>query len=580
MRAALAIASLSLLAAAVQAKRPVAQTVLLNGTIITVDAADSIAQALAISDGTIVAVGSNAEIRALAGPKTRVIDLHGRTVTPGLIDTHFHMDGSAAYEVDAAYPAVRSIADIVEGVRARAATLRPGEWILGRGWDEGKLEERRYVYASDLDRAAPDNPVFLSHATGHYAAVNSLALRIAGIVQGTADPPAGTIDRDAAGMATGVLKERATALVLEHVPPYSAQQQRQGFARVLRDLNGEGLTAIKDPGISEEKWGIYRDMLREGELTARVFVLWETKGTVDDAQALIDRAARRTRPYERALNDGRLVAGGVKLFLDGSGGARTAWLHAEWNREYTGTDAGNHGYPLIDPQTYRKIVGMFHDAGVHVGTHAIGDRAIDLAVDTYADVLRANPVRGLRHAIIHANVPTDRAIRAMASLQERYDAGYPETQPGFMWWIGDVYAGNFGKARDLRLMPFKSYLDAHVIWAAGSDYDVTPLAPRYGIWASTERETLKGTYGSHPFGVSQSIDVRTALRSYSIWAARQLFLEDRIGSLETGKQADIAVWSRNPYSVPAAAIKDMKCELTVLAGRIVFQAADSPLSVR
>jgi predicted amidohydrolase YtcJ len=555
-----------------------AEAVLLNGVVITVDAQDSIAQALAISGGKVVEVGPDASVKRYIGEGTRVIDLRGRTVTPGLIDSHFHMDGSSALEIDAGYPAVRSIADVVERVRERVKQKKPGEWVLGRSWDEGKLAERRYILASDLDPVSPENPVFISHTTGHYAVVNSLAMRLAGISRQSPEPPAGTIDRDSSGNPTGVLKEHATALVTKLIPPYSEQQQRDGFRAVLRELNAQGMTAIKDPGISQQKWNIYGEMLQAGELTARVFALWANKGTVEDAKALIERVGATSRPYEARFNDGRLIAGGVKLFLDGSGGARTAWMHEEWNRNLTGKDSGNFGYPLIQPDVYRTIVRLFHDAGMHVATHAIGDRAIDLVVDTYADVLRKHPVRGMRHAIIHANIPSDHAIDVMASLQRLYDSGYPESQAEFMWWIGDVYAGNFGEKRNLRLKPFKSYLDKGVHWAGGSDYDVTPLPAKDGLWASIARETLLGTYGAHPFGTAQSVDVHSALRSYTNWAAHQLFLDNRVGSLERGKEADLAVWDRNLYSVPTAQIKDMKCELTMLAGRIVYQAPGSALT--
>jgi predicted amidohydrolase YtcJ len=160
----------------------------------------------------------------------------------------------------------------------------------------------------------------------------------------------------------------------------------------------------------------------------------------------------------------------------------------------------------------------------------------------------------------------------MAAMQARYDAAYPESQAPFMWWIGDTYASNFGKERSLRLNPFATYVRSHVMWAGGSDYFVTPLPARYGIWASVAREPLKGVYGTHPFGTAEAVDVHTALRSYTIWAARQLFLEDRIGSLEPGKDADIAVWDRDPYSVAPEALKDMKCELTLFHGAMVYRA--------
>jgi predicted amidohydrolase YtcJ len=238
------------------------------------------------------------------------------------------------------------------------------------------------------------------------------------------------------------------------------------------------------------------------------------------------------------------------------------------------------GYPATDPQIYRQMVRLFHQAGVHVGTHAIGDRAIDWVVDTYAEVLKEKPTRGLRHSIIHCNLPTDHAIQVMASLQKQYDAGYPEAQAPFMWWIGDNYAGNLGPERSLHLEPMKTWLAKGVRWTGGSDYDVTPFAARYGIWASLERETLKGVYGAHPFGTAEAIDVHTALRSYTAWAARQLFLEDKIGTIEPGKQADIAVWDHDLYSMPAADIKNLKCELTLFNGRVVYQDAASPLALK
>src|SRR4029079_10086631 len=160
-----------------------------------------------------------------------------------------------------------------------------------------------------------------------------------------------------------------------------------------------------------------------------------------------------------------------------------------------------------------------------------------------------HPMKGLRHSIIHANLPTDAAIRRMAAMQKTWDAGYPEAQAPFLWWIADTYAGNFGPTRNARLEPFHSYLENGVVWAGGSDYNVTPYAARYGLWASVVRQPLAGTYGKAPFGTRESVDIHAALKSYTIWAAHQLFLDERVGSLEIGKDADIAVWNRNPYKV-------------------------------
>ena len=550
-----------------------AQLVLIHGRIITVDAQDSTAQALAVRDGRIVAVGTDRDILRLAGPATRRIDLHGRTATPGLIDSHAHI---AEAGVDDLYHVhlsdVTSVAEAVRRVRVAVAALQPGEWLQGDGWDEGKLAERRYLLAADFDAAAPDNPLWLTQTTGHYGVANSLALRLAKIGAATPNPPAGTIDRDARGAPTGVLKEAAQAAVVDLIPPPTPEQQRAGILKSLDDLHREGMTAVKDPSITRPVWDAYVGLLNAGRLSAHVCVLWYAGTTLASARDALAQIAAQPRPPQ-SLGDGRLLSCGAKIFMDGSGGARTAWMYQDWNKNWTGTDVGNTGYPSTDPEIYREQVRLFHQAGVHVGTHAIGDRAIDWVVDTYAQVLADTPTRGLRHSIIHANIPSDHALDAMAQLQSTYDAGYPEVQAPFIWWIGDTYAGNFGPARAPRLVPLATFVKRGIRWGGGSDYPVTPLPARYGLWASVVRETLQGTHGARPFGTAESVDIHTALRSYTRWAAAQLFLDRQIGSLEIGKDADIAVWDRDLYHVPPAQLKHLKCELTLLHGDVVYDAA-------
>jgi predicted amidohydrolase YtcJ len=549
---------------------PAPELILLHGRILTVDSRDSIAQALAIQDGKIIAVGSDQDILRLAGAATRRIDLNGRTATPGLIDSHAHIADAGVielYHVDLSDAA--SVVEVVRRVQAGIARLKPGEWLQGDGWDEGKLAERRYVVAADLDRVSAQNPVWLTHTTGHYGAANSAALRLAKISAASVDPPAGTIDRDAAGAPSGVLKESAMDAVTNLIPPPTAEQQRNAILRSIEDLHSEGITGVKDPEISQRIWDAYLEVLRENKLSEHVCVLWYAGTTVASARAVLASILSLPKPPQ-SLGDGRLLSCGAKLFMDGSGGARTAWLTQEWHKNSTDIDHDNFCYPATDPEIYRQMVRLFHQAHVHVGTHAIGDRAIDWVVDTYAQVLGETPVEGLRHSIIHANIPSDRAIAAMADLEKRYDAAYPEAQAPFMWWIGDNYAGNFGPVRSQRLVPLATFLKNGIIWGGGSDYPVTPIAARYGLWASVARETLKGRYGAHPFGTAESVDIHTALRSYTAWSARQLFLEERIGSLEVGKDADIAVWDRDMYTIPTAQLRNLKCVMTLVHGQVVF----------
>ena len=550
-----------------------ADLLLINGKIITVDPHDTITEAIAIRDGKILATGTAAEMGKLAAPNARIIDLHGRTATPGLIDTHCHFDEThQLYSIELSD--ARSVPEVLERVRAKVSTLKPGEWVQGYGWDEGKLAERRYIIAADLDRVAPNNPVWLGHTTGHYAAVNSYALRLAKITAETKNPTVGTIDRDAKGAPTGVLKEAAMDLVEPLIPPFTHEQKHNGILKMMADFNREGMTAAKDPGIVPEKWALYQEILNENKATVRVFALFLGGTSLDSTKQTLAVLQPLRRPPQ-SYGDGMLLAGGVKFFMDGSGGGRTAWVYSPWFQRGDQLDAGNTGYPAIDPETYRKMVRLLHDAGIHVSTHAVGDRAIDWVVDTYAEVLKEKPTRDLRHGLIHGVLPTDHAIDTLAQLQKQYGSGYPEVQPPFLWWIGDLYGSTFGPQRLARTLPLKTFQERGILWAGGSDFFVTPYPVRYGLWSAIARQTLNGTYGKQPFGTKEAIDIRAALRAYTMWAAHQLFLENQIGSLEPGKDADIAVWDRDLYTVPTDALKDMKCELTLLRGKVVYDTANA-----
>jgi predicted amidohydrolase YtcJ len=567
--------ALALLGAAPAEAAPSALTgqadlILVNGHVLTLNAHNTITEAVAIRAGRILAVGPTKEMRALASPGAQIIDLHGRTATPGLIDTHAHIAaGGVAKLFSIDLSDARDIAEVRRRIAARVAQLKPGEWLLGHGWDEGKLAEHRYIVARDLDDLTPANPVWLDHTTTHYGVANSQALKLTGITAASAETPGATIDRDASGHPTGVLKEGARDTIEHVIPPTTLAQEMEGIRASIDAMHREGMTGVKDPNITPTQWEAYESLDREGRLPAHVCVLWRTRPTLDGAREIIDRLSRLPRPP--LVVHTNLTSCGVKYFMDGSGGGRTAWMYDDWNKNSTETDTGNKGYPLIDPTVYRESVKLLNDAGIHVATHAIGDRAIDWVVDTYAQVLRAHPTQHLRHAIIHANTPTPHAIDTMALLQREFDAGYPETQAPFTWWIGDSYAGNLGASRATRLNPYRTYEEHGIRWGGGSDYPVTPLPARYGLWASVARTTLSARYGAQPFGTAESVDILTALKSYTVWAAHQLFLDAETGSLEPGKSADIAVWDKDMTSIPASQIKDLRCELTLFRGVVVYR---------
>jgi predicted amidohydrolase YtcJ len=548
--------------------------ILTNARIVTMDASDTVAEAIAITGTTITAIGSAVEVTALAGSNTETIDLDGNSVTPGIIDTHNHFAWGATTaltQLDLVYPAVTSIEGVRQKLLTAVADAEPGTWIQGWGWDAAKLEEQRDITAEDLDDLSADNPVWLVHTSSHYGVANSQALALADIDADTPNPEGGVIVRDADGRPTGVLTDQAMDLVRSLIPDETVDDFIDGITNLVGDLSREGITAIKDPEIYPYHWDAYKAVEANGDLTVRVYTLWRVGDTVAEARQLRDRIAPFTHPREQD-GSGLVVSAGVKIYIDGSGTARTAWVWEDWNEDFTGTDEGNKGLTYIEPNVLFDQIRLFHDAGIHVGTHAIGDRAIDFTMDAYDRALADNPTSGLRHSIIHSNLPTDHALDLMVRLQGEYDTGYPEVQPAFLWWIGDVYAGNFGPERSQRVLPLRTFESRGIRWAGASDFDVSPYAPRHAFWAASVREPLLGTHGNNPWGTDESVGIHETLRAYTATAARQVFLEDRVGTLEVGKLADIVAWDRDLYATPVDALREVTAILTLMNGEVVFRA--------
>ncbi len=537
-----------------------ADLVLVNGAVITVDGQDRVCEAVAVKEGTILRVGSTAEIRAVVDDRTRVIDLQGRSVTPGLIDVHSHfaLGGlSTLFVLDLRYPQVTSIAQVLALIQARVAASEPGQWIRGRGWDEALFEEQRYIDKTDLDPVTPDNPVILHHTSGHYFAVNSYALTLAGVDQATPEPVGGTIVRDAAtGAPTGVfLEEPAMRLVTRMVPPWTVAEVEAGIKAAQTAYFAEGVTAVKDPGVDATSLTAYRNLRGRGELLIRTYLLL----SVESADAVTRQVAQGVFGGDDVLR-----VGGVKIMLDGSGMARTAWMYEAWNTGFTRVDMGNVGYPVTPVPTVRAIVHVAHAAGLQIGIHAIGDRAMDVAMAAYEDVLLKTPRSDARHSLIHANAPSAVQLDRMARLGMNLVI---ETQSPFLFFLGDNYAGNFGPERSQRLIPLRSLLDRGITVGNSADWPVCPFPPRYGLWAAAARTPWKGTYGWQPFGQAERVSVTDALRTYTRLAAYCLFLEKTIGSIEPGKAADLVVWSDNLSTMPLDQVKDATVAMTFIAGR-------------
>ena len=550
---------------------PGADLLLTNGKIITMADGDLMAEAVAIHGDKIVAVGSVADVQPLAGPATQVIDLHGRAVTPGFIDVHNHFAWGALGEssgLNLAYPNVSSIREVVSLVESEVVQAEPGEWVVGGNWDAGKLAEGRDLTAADLDPVSENNPVWLSHTSAHYGVANSAALRLANISSDSRDPDGGVIERDENGQPTGILADKAMALIFAVTPGTTADDFDEAITREVGSLNAVGITTIKDPEIDQRHWDAYNRVQSRGDLTVRVFTLWGRPNSMEEAEELLEHIASFTDP-SNDTGDDLVISGGIKIYVDGSGTARTAWMHDDWNINYSEYDDGNTGLTYLQPEVLMQQIRLFHNAGIHMGIHAIGDRAIDFTMDAYDTVLKENPISGLRHSIIHSNLPTEHALDLMVRLQAEFDTGYPEIQPAFLWWIGDAYAGNFGADRSKRVLPMKTFLERGIRWGGSSDYDVSPYAPGYALWAAAERETMNGTHGINPWGKDESIGVMDSIRAYTRWSARQVFLEDKIGSVEAGKYADIVVWDRDPLTVPTEDLKELKSVLTLMNGNVV-----------
>jgi len=503
--------------------------------------------AIAVKDGRILAVGPDSEIRRMAGPSTRQIDLRGRRVVPGLMDSHTHF---LAGGFELAGVQLRDAATPAEFTRRIGAYARrhAGEWVTGGTWDHelwgGELPRRDWV-----DSVTPKTPVFVSRLDGHMALANSRALELAGITAQTKDPPGGTIIRYPDGRPTGILKDAAQGLVERVIPEPSDAARDRALRAAEEHALARGVTLIADMG-SWEGLATYRRAYAKGDLLLRVY------GVVPIAtwRRLADYVAKEGR------GDHRLFWGGVKGFVDGSLGSTTAWF---WQPYDDAPD--NHGLTVTDTtELWRSIVSA-DSAGLQVIVHAIGDRANDWLLDSYRDAASLNGARDRRSRIEHAQHLSRAALPRFAELKV-----IASMQPYHAIDDGRWAQKRIGPERLRTTYAFRSLLDAGARLAFGSDWTVAPIDPLFGIYAAVTRRTLDG---ANPNGwvPEQKITAEEALAGYTINAAYANRQDDVLGTLEPGKYADLVVLSDDILTIDPVGIEKTRVDLTIIEGKVVYE---------
>lgn len=541
---------------------PAPDLLLVNARVHTLDAAGTTASAVAIKDGRVVALGDDREVRALARAGTKVEDVAGGTIIPGLIDAHNHLLMTGLVLGQVQLYDCRSLGEVLDRVAARVAEAAPGVWIVGRGWDESLLAEGRHPTRYDLDRVAPANPVVL-HRVWNKLTCNSAALRAAGIDRDSPDPSgdvryAGSFERDAAGEPTGLFRDRAKALITAHVPDPTEAELVAAVATACRAYNAVGLTGVADPGLYPHQVRAYDRARRDGTLTVRTDLLLAAWGFGQPADEVGLEERFRALGVMGGFGDDLLRLGGIKLMPDGGVSDRTARLFEPYLDE-----PGNRGTWVVEPGRLAELIRWVHDLGWPMDIHTCGDEALETVVRAYAAARAANPQPGLRHRVHHAYFPTPEALRLMAEHQIPAVVSSP-----FLANLGEGFVGAVGAERAARAMPMRTYLDAGVPLAGSSDSPITDFNPWVGIQAAVTRTTAAG----RELGPEERLTPLEALRSYTVGGAHALGLEGIKGSLKRGKLADLVLLSSDPLTVAPEELGQVRPLATMLGGAWVFDS--------
>jgi predicted amidohydrolase YtcJ len=524
-------------------------TVIVNAKVFTVDRDRPWAEAVAVCGERITAVGGNDEVRRAGGASARVVDAGGRLVVPGFNDAHVHLLDGAKELLSLNLRDASSADDMAARVRAYAGTLPKGRWLLGGYWDHEAWPGHALPTRAQMDAAAPDHPVFLQRLDGHMGVANSRALALAHITRDTPVPEGGAILKDASGELTGILKDNAMTLVERAVPPPTLEETLAAAKAALRHAASLGVTTVQDLTTSANQLRAYQTLRAHGELPIRIYSVQE-------------RPLEQFRGFGAGtgFGDDWVRIGGIKFFADGSMGSGTAAFFAPYS-----DDPSTSGLLLQSPDALRKMVFDADAAGFQVEVHAIGDRANAVVLDIFEQLAAERGTHDRRPRIEHAQVVRDAdkarfaRLGVIASIQ-------PSHCTDDMRWAEK----RIGRDRCAVAYDFKSFVDAGVKIAFGTDWYVEPLDPMIGLHAAVTRQFANGTPAGGWFP-EERITMAQAVEFYTLGSAYAEFAETRKGSITPGKLADLVILSRDLFTIPPGEILGTKPVLTMVGGRIVFE---------
>ena len=527
----------------------VADLVMFNGKVFTVEKNMPWAQAVAVRDGKIIAVGADAEIKQLIGKNTQTIDLQGKLVLPGFNDAHLHFASGGLYLLGIDLRPARNEKEFVSILKEYIGKIPKGEWITGGNWDHENWPSKKHPQRQLIDAVTPDHPVLLRRLDGHMALANSLALKLAGIGRDTPDPQGGEIVKDKkTGQPSGILRDNACDLVEAVIPPISRARRELAIRTAMRHAQGLGVTSIQDNSSSEDL-EIYQELLAKGELGVRINA-WRSSDYINDFSRIGINAA---------FGGPFLRLGTIKLFVDGSMGAGTALFFDPY-----ADDPATAGLPIYKEKELNDLVLAADKAGLQVAAHAIGDKANAWMLNALALARQENGSRDSRHRVEHSQVvrPEDvlrfRDFAVIASIQPCHcidDMRWAEKRIGSR--VGNAYR-------------FASFQKEGVHLAFGTDWPVEPLDPRLGLYAAVTRE-LPG--GGPPGGwhSDEKLSLAEAIEHYTLGSAYAEFQENEKGSIAPGKWADLVVMEKNLFEIPQKDILNTAVAMTILAGKIIFK---------